>query len=87
MDAAKNTVAPVTAGRALYDELLAEYQQQEHYAGRSMTDAAVRFADSNKDEDRTAYLVARARHQATIAAKDVLTRRAGAMVYLVKAPA
>lgn len=87
MDAAKSTIAPVPAGRALYDELLSEFQQQERYAGSAMTDAAVRFADSNKEEDRTAYMVARARHAATLAAKDVLTRRAGGFVHLVRVAA
>lgn len=84
MDDQKTGAASVPAGQALYQGLLAEYQQAQRYAQSAMTDAALRFAASNKEEDRIPFLIARARHEAAEAATYILTRRGGEFVRLME---
>jgi hypothetical protein len=76
----------VAAGRALYDELLAQYTYLVNSADSEVSRAARDFSDSQKPEDRASYLAARARLTTAEQAKEILTRRGGDIVRLVARP-
>jgi hypothetical protein len=76
----------VPAGRALYEDLLAQYTYLVNSADSEASRAARVFADSQKQDDRALYLAARARLQTAEQAKEIFTRRGGEVMRLVARP-
>lgn len=72
------TKAPTgTLGERLYREMVGELQYERESARVVMVQAAMTYANSNKDIDRTNFLVAKTWHDTTDRALNVVLKRAG----------
>ncbi len=59
----------IKSGAKLYQEMLRELEQYKQYSDNDVTAAARAFAEKDTPENRTSYMVAKARHAAWVQAE------------------